>query len=168
MAALTNSASAIHRDTRFDEFLFTAIGEDKNGMCVTVLTALARLNFDPWNKAAELSRLPGDAARQKLGSLIAKLPELSSPNLESGMIDRLVDLLPRRQLAPALDQTLGFGILTNVRAFIVYVTLMAVMFGAYHVWENIRPRSEGGDIRPPAASKAVSSKPEPTVQQQRR
>ena len=157
--ASTNSASAIHRDTRFDEFLFTAIGEDKNGMCVTVLTALARLNFDPWKKAAELSGLSGDAARKTLGALIAKLPDLSSPRSESETIDRLVDLLPMRQRAPAFDRTSGFDVLTNVRAFIVYVTLMGVMLGAYHLWENIAVHRE------PAARATLSAQPQPTLQQ---
>jgi hypothetical protein len=140
--ASTNSASVIRRDTRFDGFLFAEIGEDKNGMCVTVLTALARLNFDPWKKAAELSRLKGDSAREILGALIANSPDLLSPNLESGLIDRLVDLLPARTFAPALNQTFGFGILTNARAFIVYVMLMAVIIAAYHLWENIATRGE--------------------------
>ena len=168
VAVLTDSASAIHLDTRFDEFLFTTIGEDRNGICVTVLTALARLNFDPWKKAAELSGLPCDAAKRSLRALIAKLPDLLPPNLESGTIDRLVDLLPTRVSAPAINQTFGLGVLTNARAFLVYMTLMAVMMGAYHVWENLRVHSEPESSHTAAGSASVPSKPEPSLQQQRR
>jgi hypothetical protein len=105
-----NSAPAIHIDTRFDLFLFAAIGENKDGMCITVLSALARLNFDPWRKAAELSRLSDDAAGSRLASLIAALPDLPAETLAPGTIDRLVNLLPMRAAAPAPRQIFGFGI----------------------------------------------------------
>src|ERR1700735_5610883 len=94
VASITNTASIIHLDTQFDSFLFAAIGESEEGMCITVLSALARLNVDPWKKAAELSRLPGDIAGQKLASLIATLPDLPSAKLDPGIVDRLITLLP--------------------------------------------------------------------------
>ena len=141
VAGITNSASVIHLDTQFDSFLFAAIGESKEGMCITVLSALARLNVDPWKKAAELSRLPGDVAGQKLASLIATVPGLPSANLEPGMIDRLVNLLPTAKTAPALEQTFGVGVVLNARTLIIYVTLMAVIMGAEYVRENSRLQS---------------------------
>ena len=164
VTAPTNSASAIYLDTQFDEFLFAAIGEDKNGIRVTVLTGLARLNFDPWKKAAELSWLPRDAAKNMLGALIAKLPDLSLPNLEPGAINRLVDLLPARTSAPVLTQTFGPGVLTNARSLVVYVTLMAVIFGACQVWENMELQIVAGNTPPPAIDAAVSPQPQPGLQ----
>src|ERR1700735_5449307 len=109
VASITNTASIIHLDTQFDSFLFAIIGESKEGLCITVLSALARLNIDPWKKAAELSRLPGDVAGRNLASLIATLPDLPAADLEPGAIDRLVTLLPTGKTALALEQTFGFG-----------------------------------------------------------
>jgi hypothetical protein len=43
-------------------------------MPLSVLSALARLNLDPWHEAAELSDLPKDTAAQRLAALIALLP----------------------------------------------------------------------------------------------
>jgi hypothetical protein len=161
VAGIANSASAIHLDTQFDRFLFAAIGESKEGMCITVLSALARLNVDPWKKAAELSRLPDDVAGQRLASLIATLPDLRSANMEPGMIDRLVTLLPADRTAPAPNQTFGFGVITNARALIIYVTLMAVIVGAEYVWENDRQRSQAVSFRTPVPSTVQSPLPHP-------
>ena len=49
----------------FDEFLYAPIGADASGNPVTLLSALARLDMDPWEEAANLARLSirgGDAA----------------------------------------------------------------------------------------------------------
>jgi hypothetical protein len=53
------SASVSHLGSEFDNFLFASIGESRNGMLLSVLSALARLDLDPWQEAAELARLPG-------------------------------------------------------------------------------------------------------------
>jgi hypothetical protein len=71
----TSGASIIPAGTPFDNFLFAVVGENKNGMSVTVLSAVAGLNLDPWEKAAELSREPGNAACERLASLISELPD---------------------------------------------------------------------------------------------
>ena len=66
-------------------------------MPLSVLSALARLNVDPWKEAAELSELPTDAATQRLASLIARLPRGRWAQADSGAIaDRLIELLPHR------------------------------------------------------------------------
>ena len=54
--------------TDFDAFLFAAIGEDANGMPVTLLSVLARLGIDPWEEAADLAHLPLEPALQRLSS----------------------------------------------------------------------------------------------------
>jgi hypothetical protein len=40
--------------SEYDAFLFAAVGEEKAGLPLTVLTALTRLGFDPWREAARL------------------------------------------------------------------------------------------------------------------
>ena len=41
----------------FDSFLFAAVGEERDGIPLSVLSALSRLGLDPRDEAARLSRL---------------------------------------------------------------------------------------------------------------
>src|ERR1022692_2866186 len=91
----TPSPSAV--PSEFNDFLYSPIGEDKNGLLVTVLSALARQDVDPWQEAADLDGLPRDTAVQKLTSIIATLPG-HQPMLDdpTPIAVRLIALLPRR------------------------------------------------------------------------
>jgi hypothetical protein len=89
------------RDGAFDEFLFAPVGEERNGMALSVLSALARLGIDPWADAARLSQLPRDSAIAALGQSIALLPP--GAWLVSDATDiatRLVELLPKPGARP--------------------------------------------------------------------
>jgi hypothetical protein len=80
----------------FDDFLYAPIGADEGEMPLSVLSALARLDVDPWQEAAELSELPKGTATQRLASLIARLPGGRWTLADSRAIaDRLIELLPR-------------------------------------------------------------------------
>jgi hypothetical protein len=96
--------TAIHTagyGSEFDEFLYASIAEEHNGTLLSVLSALARMNLDPWDEAARLAGLPRAAARQWLTTLIAAIPEGPLPRGDPGLlVERLVALLPRRA-APA-------------------------------------------------------------------
>ena len=70
---MTPGASVSFFRPEFDDFLYAPIGSDKDEMPLSVLSALARLNIDPWEEAAELSELPKSPAVQRLASLIAQL-----------------------------------------------------------------------------------------------
>jgi hypothetical protein len=81
----------------FDDFLYAAVGSERNDMPLTVLSALSRLDVDPWKVAADLSQLPKDTAAQRLASLIARLPGGRwAPTDARDIADRLIELLPRR------------------------------------------------------------------------
>jgi hypothetical protein len=79
-------------------------------MPLTVLSALARLDLDPWKEAAELSDLPRDSATQRLASLIARLPGGRWTQTEArGIAHRLIDLLPRcsNRSVPLIEKAYG-------------------------------------------------------------
>jgi hypothetical protein len=81
--------------SEFDDFLFASIGEDRNGMLLSVVSALARLDIDPWREAAQLARLPGEIAANRLAALIASLPDGALMRSDPGTIAaRLIALLP--------------------------------------------------------------------------
>jgi len=79
----------------FNDFLYAPIGADRNEMPLSVLSALTRLNLDPWKEAAELSELPQASAAQRLASLIARLPGGRWALVDAATIaQNLVELLP--------------------------------------------------------------------------
>ncbi len=102
---MSRTASPAFLGTEFDNFLFAPIGEDGNGMLLSVLSALARLELDPWQEAARLARLPATSATRRLASLLAALPDGARGQRDfSAIAARLVALLPRK--APSSAVTL--------------------------------------------------------------
>jgi hypothetical protein len=79
----------------FNEFLFASIGDGGNGMPVSVVSALARLEIDPWQEAARLAALPKAAATSALDLLIRRLPAGGwDPGDTAKIAARLIKLLP--------------------------------------------------------------------------
>jgi hypothetical protein len=130
---MTRSASFSVLACEFDDFLFAPIGDDRNDMPLSVLSALARLDIDPWLEAAELARLPRETATQRLASSIAALPPGSTAHLEHGTIAaRLIALLPHQASSNirSRDTLLDAGGVTKLRAgmgmFAVFIVFMSI------------------------------------------
>jgi hypothetical protein len=107
---MTAAASVSFFKPEFGDFLYAAIGADRNEMPLTVLSALSRLDVDPWKEAAELSELPRDTATQRLAALIARLPGGRWAQADARAIaDGLIELLPHRGSSKPLsaDKSLG-------------------------------------------------------------
>jgi hypothetical protein len=80
----------------FDKFLYAPIREDRNGTPLSVLSALARLDVDPWQEAASLARMTRDAAAMRLAALIVALPDEPNRDIPAKTIAAdLVALLPK-------------------------------------------------------------------------
>jgi hypothetical protein len=76
----------------FNPFLFASVSDDPE-VPLSVASALARLDLDPWQEAEELSHLQEEAAAQRLAALLAKSPGASAdPRI---LVTQLVALLPR-------------------------------------------------------------------------
>ena len=71
---MNSAASVFFFDNKFDNFLHAPIGADGNGMTLSVLSALARLDVDPWEEAGELSKLSTELGTRRLAELISRLP----------------------------------------------------------------------------------------------
>ena len=97
--ALSARFSLLHSD--LNDFLFASVGEEQNGVTLSVVSALTRLGLDPWEEAARLTPLPKARAAEALATLIARLPisrTLSSDDL--AISQRLVELLPDQKTVP--------------------------------------------------------------------
>ena len=78
-----------------NNFLFAAVGEERNGIPLSMMSALAQLDLDPWEEAARLSALAKQEAIERLTELILRLPGIRRPSSEAREIAAdLVDALP--------------------------------------------------------------------------
>jgi hypothetical protein len=154
--APTSSISVL--GSEFDDFLFAPIGKDKNDVPLSVLSALARLDVDPWEEADKLARLPGETGTQRLASLIAALPDWPSMHLDPRAIAaQLIALLPRRAHSniPSAETLLSVCTATNVRAVICMIVINVIvtifMLGAHWIAASRQPPTQD-NARAPASS----------------
>lgn len=91
----------LHRSFRllrsdFDKFLFATVGDEIDGMPLSVISALARLDLDPRDEAGRLSSLSNQEAVEQLARLIAEVSGSFRPLGEARVLaDGLVGLLPK-------------------------------------------------------------------------
>jgi hypothetical protein len=90
--------------TDLNDFLFTPIASDSNGMHLTMLSALARAGVDPWAEAASLASLSRESATEKLVLMLAGVPNGPPPGEDTASLAaRLVAQLhasPKPSLKP--------------------------------------------------------------------
>jgi hypothetical protein len=80
----------------YDDFLFAPVCEDANGMRLSVISALARTNVDPWEEATRLAAMPKAIAEKTLLSILDLVTGRSWKSPEAAAIGaRLVRLLPQ-------------------------------------------------------------------------
>jgi hypothetical protein len=147
--------------SEFDEFLYASIAEEHNGTLLSVLSALARMNLDPWDEAARLAGLPRAAARQWLTTLVAAIPEGPLPRGDPGLlVERLVALLPRRT-APAAESSPATPPVTplparaksHARTITWALYIAAILFMVISQWLTRHPTPHA---KPPAAATTVA------------
>ncbi len=128
---MTHAALSPLIGPEFDQFLGAPIGEDRNGTTLSVLSALARLDVDPWREARTLARMPREAATKRLTALIDALPG----EQPSGMPSRasaadLVALLPaaKIRIADRSSGATGFRPAPMLIGLSAFVLMMLVVF----------------------------------------
>jgi hypothetical protein len=126
------TASASYQRSQLDDFLLAPIGCEQNGMTLTVLSALARQDIDPWREAASLAEMPRESAALRMSSLIAELPEKPSGRLDPEAIAaRLVAHLPHQSaVAPAPNKAVARASAVNHSGLFIFLTLAAFLLGA--------------------------------------
>jgi len=84
----------------FDAFLFASVGDEVDGVPLSVLSALSRLGLDPRDEAARLARLSREAATDQLARMIAGLSTRRWSASEMRRIaSELIERLPRASAA---------------------------------------------------------------------
>jgi hypothetical protein len=107
-----NRPSVSSVTSRYDHFLFAPICEEANGMQLSVLSALARIDVDPWEEATRLAAMPKAIAERTLVSILNRVLGKSwNPSETEVVAARLVQLLPQRgegvTIPPAASAKIG-------------------------------------------------------------
>jgi hypothetical protein len=113
---MTPAVATFFVSAEFNDFLYAPIGAEDNTMTLSVLSALSRLNVDPWAEAAQSSALPKDIAAQRLASLIARLPGGRWVQADCAPIaNHLIELLPHGRLSkiPLAPHALHLPLITH-------------------------------------------------------
>lgn len=118
--------------SEFNPFLFATIGEERNGVELTLISAFARLGMDPWREAERLALLPRTAASVALAEILVLFPSAAWDRAENRAIaDRLVELLPDSRTAgrdhPQGNPTQA-GLWFRAAALILLIVAVAVAF----------------------------------------
>ena len=148
---MTAAASVSFFRPEFDDFLYAPIGADRNEMPLTVLSALSRLDIDPWKEAAELSELPKDTATQRLAALVARLPGGRWAADAKAIADRLIELLPHRSRVQSDDKAHRIQQMTGSPVLLICAALALV---ALIIATSLERSARSDDTDSPAFSRA--------------
>ena len=147
--------------SEFNDFLFASIGEQENETPLSVLSALARLDVEPWQEAARLTQLPKDQALQDLSSIIGGLPGGRWKASESNMIAaRLVELLPSRKNSNASADNISRHIVLSL-ALMGVIFAFAVVWGVLVVESHVSPSNTSHAVTPVTNADATRLPPSP-------
>jgi hypothetical protein len=141
----------------FDRFLFSPLGYDQNGLPLSIVSLLARMNLDPWQEAGALAGLPAEAAAKRLNF---SLDTLTDPKfrqtISETMVLRLLALLPGRQ--PAAIQTPVVGVAAvaardpavRIQTIVFIASALVLIVGAQILAAHRSAPSQPGVIPEPA------------------
>ena len=140
-----------------ERFLFAPLHE--NGETpLSVLSALARQDIDPWQEAARLAQLPKDHAVNSLASTIWKSDSARwSPSAASITAAQLIELLPSHGGAPQRSVPADSG--NNMMMWVVY----GVIFWSVAISGNINQQASR-NANPPNHTAAVVGQQEAVSQ----
>ena len=130
---MTSAVSAFGRKSEFDSFLCAPIGEERNGMLLSVLSALARLDVDPWREAATLTKMPARDATIRLTSMLSALPSDGATPLTPGAVVQLISLLPQGppRDGRSRDTSVSYGAIA-LYLFAAFVIMLAEQYAGDH------------------------------------
>jgi hypothetical protein len=142
--------------SEYDDFLFTSLGEDRNGLPLSVISLFARMNLDPWQEAGNLASLCAAAAARRLALSLDTLtdPALRPTNPEE-MVLRLLALLPPHAPTAVQAPLLAAGAVTAPDAgtrirTILFITTAIVLVGSQILGAHRYTPSPPGAVPGPA------------------
>jgi hypothetical protein len=158
---MTGSSFSGYLRSDFDRFLTSPLWLDRNESPLSVMSALARLDIDPWQEAAALAALSKAAAVTRLSALLGPLPGAppAKPDRE-GLCQRALGLLPEQHAVtllqvpgvPAASKTIALARQKASSAMFLGWIVIAGLIGA-----SVLPRLIDRPTAPAAASMTHAS-----------
>lgn len=142
-------------DPEYDAFLYAIICSEKNGMQLTMASAIARSGADPWKEAARISKMPKDMALQVLALLVPE--QLAGEKVTNGQItmDRLFALLPKPKPVLIIAKTEAVQAVRGNRLSVVLIlAFCAAMIFAQILLKTSHHDAEAQTDAPAAATPA--------------
>jgi hypothetical protein len=126
----------------FDAFLSAPVGEDADGVELSVMSALARTGLDPWSEAARLSDLPHDAAVEALAATLGQLPagswkQAGDLGTLGDLARRLADCLPRSH-SPVCEPGRPAAAARTASGPMLWLLYAAVAVGFYMLFSQLQ------------------------------
>jgi hypothetical protein len=147
--AQARSIFRLNRDV--EAFLYAPIDQDQGGMPVSVLSALARLDIDPWEEAERLAALPKYNAERRLAQLMTHVSGAArGPHDPEALATRLVELLPDRRGMRHYELPEGF--LSTKTTGMRIGFLMGVLIGLQWFATSCQPLSQQSSSAPPTST----------------
>jgi hypothetical protein len=128
-------------DHRFDRFLYAPICE-RNEITVSVLSALTRQDIDPWQLAAQLTRLPKAQAVKCLASIVEESDTRRWSRSEANEVAaRLVEFLPSQNNS----ELIAFSMETLKEQLVIWITF-GIFWGMLVVYART-PQGNGKQLQ---------------------
>jgi hypothetical protein len=154
---MENRAIAATPSSRYDDFLFTVISEEPNGNQLSVLSALTRVDIDPWEEAARLSALTEPIAKSRLISVLGLASENSwSPSQKAAIAARLIERLPSTNAKGGSTSTQRSEVNGRMLIFLVFWWSFAIATSIYSSNQERVHKTEG--VSAPYSSGTILSK----------
>jgi hypothetical protein len=114
---------------RYDDFLYAPVCDEPNGMRHSVISALARMNIDPWDEAKRLAAMPKAMGERVLVSILGLVSESRCKPPEAEEIAaRLIRLLPQSgEATTTLANTTASGAAQSTSYWWVWVCFALAM-----------------------------------------
>ncbi len=151
----TRRAAVTGFGVEFRPFLQSQLWEEINGTPLSILSALARLDLDPWKEAETLAQLPRDLASQRLSALLRQLPGAPiGADPGDPLWTQTLGLLPNKT-APAAPEGVGTSGRAAASRWILVIALayFSSILAYYAIVATHLPIVHGDKARPtpPAA-----------------
>ncbi len=112
----------------FNDFLYATICEQPNDMPLSVISAMARLDLDPWTEAAALAGMSADGAALRLSGLLARVVDDRPTQPDRATIAaRLVALLPKPPTMSVSGRGAAADVQNNPRFAIPTILCLALL-----------------------------------------
>jgi hypothetical protein len=141
---MTSAVSMFGHKSEFDPFLYAPVGEERNGMLLSVLSALARLDMDPWQEAATLTKMPAQDATVRLASLLSSLPSDAATLLAPSTVLRLIALLPKEPPSDRRSRETSVSVTAPWMVLFYFFMAFVLMFAEQVAEDRHAPASTEG------------------------